>query len=196
MAKTAAPRKSATTAVLSLKVTLRNSKPPIWRRILVPAGMTLADLHTAIQIAMGWHGGHLHDFDVGGEHYGDPDTTDDVANERRLTLKTLVNSGITRFTYTYDFGDDWEHLILIEKPPSAALAAPACGAGARACPPEDCGGIWGYAELLEILADPNHPQHDEQLEWLGDAFDPEAFSVADTDARFAQAFSRKALRAP
>jgi len=193
MTKTAAPKKPATRGPLSLKVTLRNTKPPIWRRLLVSRGMTLEDLHIALQIAMGWQHSHLHDFDVGGERYGDPGTTEDVANERRVTLNTLVKSGITHFDYTYDFGDNWEHRILIEKtvPLHTATAYPACIAGKRHCPPEDCGGTWGYDELLEILADPAHPQHEEQLEWLGGSFDPDAFSVAETDAMLAAAFGRK-----
>jgi hypothetical protein len=160
----------------------------------MPGSMTLADLHLAIQITMGWGDCHLHDFDVGGEQYGDPNTTDDVASERRLTLNALVKSGVTRFAYTYDFGDDWEHAILIEKAPPAndAKAYPACVGGKRNGPPEDCGGVWGYAELLEILANPAHPQHEEQLEWVGGEFDPKAFSVAAADAALASAFGRKA----
>jgi Plasmid pRiA4b ORF-3-like protein len=198
LGKTAAPKKRAQTGVLSLKVTLRNSKPPIWRRILVPGGMTLGDLHMAIQVTMGWQGGHLHSFDIAEQQYGDPSTTDDMANERRLTLNGVIKSGLTRFIYTYDFGDDWEHEILIEKavPANDATAYPACIAGKRNCPPEDCGGIWGYEELLEILANPDHPEHEERLEWIGDAFDPEAFSVSDADATLAVAFRRKKPESP
>jgi hypothetical protein len=196
LAKTAAPKKPAATGALSLKVTLRNTKPPIWRRILMPTGMTLADLHLAIQATMGWRDSHLHAFDVGGEQYGDPSAMDDVANERRLTLNALVKAGVTRFAYTYDFGDDWEHDILIEKAPPASDAKvyPACVAGKRNGPPEDCGGPWGYANLLEMLANPAHPEHEEQLEWLGRAFDPEAFSVSEADAALAEAFGRKEPR--
>jgi len=191
--QTAAPKKSAVTGVLSLKVTLRHIKPPIWRRILMPGGLTLGDLHTAIQRTMGWDDGHLHDFDVAGERYGDPSTTDDVTNEDRLTLNAVMKAGVSRFAYTYDFGDNWEHDILIEKRPPAGdpKPYPACVAGKRNCPPEDCGGAWGYADLLEILANPAHPQHEEQLEWLGGEFDPEAFSVADADAALAATFRRK-----
>jgi hypothetical protein len=193
LAKTAAPKTQADAKVLSLKVTLRDTKPPIWRRILVPDSMTLAGLHLAIQVAMGWHDCHLHDFDIGGERYGDPSTTDDVADEERIRLNAFVKAGVTRFGYSYDFGDNWEHQVLIEKaPPAGAPAAcPACVAGKRACPPEDCGGVWGYAELLAILADPAHPQREEQLEWIGGEFDPEAFSVADADAMLAATFPRK-----
>ncbi len=193
MAKTTAPNRRLDTGVLSLKVTLRDTRPPIWRRILMPDNMTLADLHTAIQVTMGWGDSHLHDFDLGGQRYGDPSTTDDVAAEHRLKLSALAKSAITRFVYTYDFGDSWEHEILIEKAPAKGDAAtyPACVAGKRNCPPEDCGGTWGYAELLEVLADAAHPQHDEQLQWLGGAYDAEAFSVPAANTALAEAFGRK-----
>ena len=192
MAKTPTPKKTAPAGVISLKVTLRHIKPPVWRRILVKGGMNLGDLHTAIQISMGWMDSHLHAFDIDGEQYGDRTTTDDVGDERRMTLNGLVKSGVSRFTYTYDFGDDWEHDILIEKAPPAhsAKAFPACVAGKRACPPEDCGGIGGYENLLEILADPTNPEREEQLEWIGGSFDPEDFSVEDADAALAAAFNR------
>src|SRR5580700_784441 len=105
-AKNIEPRRSAAANVISLKVTLRGIKPPIWRRLLVQGGMTLRDLHHAIQEAMGWMDGHLHAFEIDGQQYGDPHTVDDVANENRLTLNGVMKSGITRFGYTYDFGDD------------------------------------------------------------------------------------------
>nr|WP_294514405.1 plasmid pRiA4b ORF-3 family protein [uncultured Rhodopila sp.] len=193
MAKAAAKKQGAARDVLCLKITLRHIKPPVWRRVLMPGRMTLSDLHLAIQAAMGWHDSHLHAFEINGEQYGDPSMMDDVASERRLTLNTLVRNGVTRFTYTYDFGDDWEHDILIEKAPPAhtAKAFPACIGGKRNCPPEDCGGPWGYAELLPILADTANPRHEEMQEWLGDAFDPEAFSLGDADAGLAGFFDRK-----
>jgi hypothetical protein len=194
MAKLEAPRKRASPGVLSLKVTLRDTKPPIWRRILMPGGRNLFDVHMAIQATMGWMDSHLHAFDIGGQQYGDPTQMDDLANEERLTLNGIVKSGLTRFRYTYDFGDNWEHDVVIENssPAHTAKSFPACIGGKRRCPPEDCGGVWGYDELLAILADPAHPQHDEQKEWIGGDFDPEDFSVPDTDAILAEAFSRKA----
>ena len=198
LVKSAPPKKPAAADVLSLKVTLRNTKPPIWRRILMPASMTLADLHLAIQTAMGWYNCHLHDFDVGGRQYGDPSDADDwndeeLADESRLRLSVLARSEVRRFLYTYDFGDRWEHDILIEKasPTGVVKARPACTAGKRNCPPEDCGGPWGYAELIEVLANPAHPRYDEQLEWIGDEFDPETFSAADADASLAAAFEQE-----
>ena len=182
--------------VLSLKITLRGSKPPIWRRLLVPGTMNLHELHNAILATMGWHGGHMHAFDVGGQQYGDANDMDDVKEETRLTLNAIVKSGVKQFVYTYDFGDDWEHRIAIEKsmPTVPGQPYPACVAGKRNGPPDDCGGSWGYADLLEILADPNHPEREERLEWIGvDDFDPEEFSVEDADTALAGCFARKPL---
>jgi hypothetical protein len=187
------PKGSAGTSVVSLKVTLRGTRPPVWRRLLVPGAMTLGDLHQAIQAAMGWEDDHLHAFDIGGRQYGDRRTTDDVADENRLTLDGVLKSGVTRFGYTYDFGDDWEHSVAIEKtlPAAEGRAYPACIAGKRSCPPEDCGGVWGYQELLEILADPAHPERAERLEWLGEEFDPDDFTVELADAALAARFNRE-----
>jgi len=192
MARTAAQKKPADTDVLSLKVTLRDVRPPIWRRILVPRDMTLADLHRAIQAVMGWEDAHLHAFNVGGRQYSARGMLPDATNEARVTLDSLAKSGTTRFRYTYDFGDNWEHDILIEKtlPKTDARAFPACVAGKRNCPPEDCGGPWGYDELLAALADRDNPQHAERLEWLGEDFDPEDFSVAYADVVLGTAFGR------
>ena len=155
--------------------------------------MTLGDLHQAIQAAMGWDGGHLHVFDIAGRSYGDPDTVDGVANEERLTMNGVLKLGLARFTYIYDFGDTWEHVIGIEskKPPVEGRRYPACVAGKRNCPPEDCGGPWGYQHLLAVLADPSHPEHADQVEWIGGDFDPEDFAVAVADATIAARFNRK-----
>ena len=191
MAKTVLPKKS--TGIVSLKVTLRGTKPPVWRRLLMPGAMTLGDLHQAIQAAMGWHDYHLHAFEIDGRQYGDRRTVDDVADENRLALSGLVKSGVARFAYTYDFGDGWEHTVVIEKTVPAADSSPypACVAGKRNCPPEDCGGVWGYRDLLEALADPAHPEHRERIEWLGEAFDPDDFDVQIANAALAARFNRK-----
>ncbi len=192
MAKTAAGRSVGKT-VIALKVTLRDIKPPVWRRLLLPGTMTLADLHEAIQAAMGWYGGHLHVFDIAGRQYGDPRILEDVASETRLTLDGVLGTGVVRFTYTYDLGDNWQHQVLIERTQPALDAGryPACIAGKRNCPPEDCGGPWGYAELLAAIADPTHPEHADQRAWLGDDFDPDEFDVAAADADVASRFGRK-----
>lgn len=191
MAKPTLAKHSATD-VVSLKVTLRGVKPPIWRRLLVPGTMTLGDLRQAIQAAMGWRDCHLHAFDIDGQPYGDRRTTDDVADENRLTLNGLLKSGIARFGYTYNFGDAWEHAVAIGKTQPAANGGsyPACVAGKRNCPPENCGGSWGYQHLMAVLADPGHPEHAEQLEWVGKEFDPDAFVIETANTMLAAQFKR------
>ena len=192
MAKADAAKTGAAASIVSLKVTLKGTEPPVWRRLLVPGTMTLGALSEAILTGMGWMGGHLHVFEVGGRQYGDPATTDDVADENRLTLNGVLKSGVKRFGYLYDFGDNWEHIVAVEKTPAPApgQAYPACVDGGRNCPPEDCGGVWGYAELLEILANSAHPEREERLEWIGEDFDPEEFDAAIADMRLAARFNR------
>ena len=138
----------------------------------MPSTMTLGDLHNAIQAAMGWRDCHLHAFDIGGELFGDPRSADDVADENRPTLNGLlaVQRG-SLYLYRYDFGDGWEHTIAFEKSePAVEGRYSLCIAGKRNCPPEDCGGVSGYAKLLAALADPAHPEHNEQIDWLGEEF--------------------------
>ena len=115
VARTSAPKSSANMTIITLKVTLRGTKPPVWRRLAMPGTMTLGDLHEAIQAAMGWHDSHLHVFVIGGKQYGDRHSVDDVYDENRVTLNGLLRSSCVRFAYTYDFGDDWEHTIAFEK---------------------------------------------------------------------------------
>lgn len=193
MVRMRAPKTSADANIIQLKVTLRGVKPPVWRRLLLPGTMHLGQLHEAIQAAMGWHDYHLHVFDIGGESFGDRQDVDDVADEKRPTLNGLLKSGVTRFGYTYDFGDTWEHTVALEKsePAVEGAAYPACTGGKRNCPPEDCGGPWGYAQLLAVLADPNHPEHEEQLEWVGGEFDPEECDLEGANTVLAARFAKK-----
>lgn len=167
------------TMVYQLKVGLRDVKPPIWRRLQVVGGVTLAELHGIIQVAMGWTDSHLHAFDVAGISYGEPspDPWNDMQDERRVRLSQLQLAAGSRFGYSYDFGDDWHHDLLVEQigAPESGVAYPRCVGGRRACPPEDCGGPWGYTELLAVVADPDHEDHDERLEWIGGEFDPADF---------------------
>lgn len=166
-----------------LKVTLRGTKPPIWRRLLVPGNLNLQRLHRVIQDAMGWYDSHLHSFEVHGEEYGvcDPDGWGtEVRSEKQFTLDRLVRAK-DRFRYTYDFGDGWEHEFLVEKVTVGDESSPRCIDGARACPPEDCGGVWGHAELVVALADPKHPRHDELAEWVPEGWSPESFDLALAD---------------
>lgn len=189
-------RANPTDEILKLKVTLAGVRPPVWRRLLLPANMTLADLHHAIQAAMGWANSHLHDFDTGFARYGDPGTTDDVDDEAEVTLADIRAAGSTRFRYTYDFGDDWVHNILVEGavPRAEGQRYPACIGGKQACPPEDCGGPYGLAEFLAVRADPTHPDHAEMTEWLGEDYDPAEFSVQEADARLGAWFTPRNAR--
>jgi hypothetical protein len=193
MARTSAPKTSARTNIIQLKVTLRGVRPPVWRRLLMPGTMTLGQLHTAIQAAMGWHDCHLHVFDIGGEPFGDRRSVDDVADEQRPTLNGLLRSGVVRFGYTYDFGDNWQHTIAFEKsePAVEGKSHPACTGGKRNCPPEDCGGAWGYQQLLAVLADPSHPEHADQMDWIGREFDPNEFNLARANTMLAGWFGEK-----
>jgi hypothetical protein len=172
--------------IYQIKVTLCDSKPPIWRRILVPGNITLAKLHRILQAVMGWTDSHLHQFIVGETYYGVPDPDDfyEVKSERRVRLEQIVAGGRSKFVYEYDFGDSWEHELLVEKivPPEKGIRYPICIKGKRACPPEDVGGVWGYGEFLEAIRDPKHPEHESYLEWICGEFDSEAFDLDEINA--------------
>jgi len=168
-----------------IKIALRDVKPPIWRRIVVP-DCTLATLDEYVQNAMGWSGGHLACFEIDGVSYSAPhpftgELLEDTEDGRNYAIGQLVQQGTKKLNYCYDFGDSWEHVVAIEKivPPDKAPGRPTCTDGARACPPEDCGGVWGYEELLEALKNPKSPDREERLEWLGGEWDPDAFSAAE-----------------
>jgi Plasmid pRiA4b ORF-3-like protein len=171
-------------AMYQLQVTLKESHPPIWRRIQVP-DCTLGQLHQVLQIVMGWDDSHLHQFIIRGDYYG-PLDLDDVHSEMATgDEETISISQVAkmerkvRFIYEYDFGDSWQHEIVLEKilKPEPKVSCARCIEGARACPPEDVGGIWGYAALLEAISDPNHEDHDGTVDWVGDDFDPEEFDL-------------------
>ncbi len=185
-ARRASARKQAGTGkVFQLEVTLRGITPPIWRRVLVEGSATLDEVHDVIQAAFGWRSSHLHEFRIGGRDYGVPDPdwdSSEVLDEARYRLDKLAAEG-DKFRYVYDFGDDWDHDVHVEKivARSEVDEVPACIAGKRACPPEDCGGTWGYEEFLVAIADPSHPRHAELIEWNGGEFDPEAFDPAEFD---------------
>jgi len=168
-----------------LKITLKNVRPPVWRRVVVPGRITLARLHEVVQVAMGWTDTHLHQWEVGDREYGipDPEWPDPgLTSERRVRLDAVAVAG-TRLRYWYDFGDDWWHDVLVEQVSGRKPGerGPRCLAGRRACPPEDVGGPWGYQEFLAAYTDPAHPEHDERRLWAGDGFNPAAFDLPGTD---------------
>lgn len=172
--------------IYQLKITLKYSRPPIWRRLQVPADIKLGKLHRVLQIAMGWTDSHLHQFHIGDTDYGVPDPElqfpGELRSERSVPLNRVAAEG-DRFFYEYDFGDGWEHEIEVEKvlPAETGKRYPLCLAGKHACPPEDCGGIPGYENLLEVMRDPSNEEYAETIEWLGREFDPEAFDLDDVN---------------
>lgn len=179
-------RTDSAEAAYRLRVALKDIKPPIWRRIRVPGDFTLGDLHYVLQTAMGWHNCHLHEFQIGGIFYSDPefDVRGELGaeDEEECTLDEVIQRENMKFRYVYDYGDGWQHVITVEKIIPADeldpedLSQPVCLKGKRACPPEDCGGAWGYERLLMVLNDPEDPEHEELKEWVG-PFDPEAFDL-------------------
>jgi hypothetical protein len=170
--------------IYQLKVTLLDTNPPIWRRLLVPSELTLAQLHDVLQVAMGWQDGHLHEFSARGQRFGPPDPADqfmgdDVEDERKVRVFSLLGRTGAKAVYTYDFGDSWEHSIVLEKrlPAAPNMLYPICIDGQLACPPEDCGGIPGFYDLLNALRDPANEEHQELRDWVGGDYDPETFSI-------------------
>lgn len=178
-------------AIYQLKVVLLGSKQLVWRQLQVPGDASLDWLHAVLQVAIGWTNSHLHQFRVGEDCYSDTrhhfaefEDEREILEERKFTLQQIAPREQDVFGYEYDFGDSWEHEITVDKilPPDATAATTAlCLNGDRACPPEDCGGTWGYENLLKILKNRKHPEHQSMSEWLGHAFDAEAFDVGKTN---------------
>lgn len=167
-------------SVYQLKITLKDIRPPIWRRVQVRGDATLSHLHWVIQLSMGWTNSHLHSFSIHGVNYGVsmPELGFEELkpeDEPSVNLSSFVPGEKFKFSYLYDFGDSWEHEILVEKvlTPEANTPYPVCIKAKRACPPEDCGGTRGYHEFVEAIQDIEHPEHEEMLEWVGGYFDPE-----------------------
>ena len=187
-----APAKGRSKAALPaplyhLEVVLNHVKPQVRRRLQVPGNANLGWLHAVIQVALGWTNSHLHQFCDGERTISDPafelDEFEDsppVLDERKVTLMQVAPRRLDELLYEYDFGDSWEHTVTVAKildPDAAAAKVALCLDGARACPPDDCGGAWGYEDLLKIIRNPRHKEHKTMLEWLGHPFDPEAFDL-------------------
>lgn len=180
-----------TVEVYQIKVTLRDTKPAIWRRLLAPADMTLQRLHRVLQAVMGWEDCHLHEYEIDGERFGPPASDlwemdgPRTRSERTTKLSQVMGWEGAKAKYTYDFGDSWEHLIVVEKilAPVTGLKYPVCVAGKLHGPPEDCGGVGGYYNLLETVGDPTHEDHAHLREWLGEGFDPEEFSLEEVNRK-------------
>ncbi|MCL5259947.1 MAG: plasmid pRiA4b ORF-3 family protein [Nitrospirae bacterium] len=167
-------------AYLQFKIVLKGIRPPVWRRFVVSDEFTLSGFHDVIQDVMGWTDSHLHQFFFNGKNYGMPDPeldTEKIFDDRRVRLSNLRLAVKDTLRYEYDFGDGWEHVLTVEKilDKAPAVILPPTLKGARACPPEDCGGIWGYENLLDILADQDHEEYESTIVWLPEDFDPERF---------------------
>ncbi|RME80132.1 MAG: plasmid pRiA4b ORF-3 family protein [Caldilineae bacterium] len=177
--------------IYQLKITLADIRPPVWRRVRVPAIMSLEDLHTVIQCVMPWEEQHLYYFERGVRQYVPEflDSEEGLAEPGRESASTAVSLGevLTKpgqqLLYFYDLGDGWRHVIELEKilAPESDENYPTCIAGKRACPPEDCGGPPGYELMLKALADPSHPEHEHFREWIGEEFDPEEFDLEEAN---------------
>jgi hypothetical protein len=183
---------------LQIKISILGSKPSIWRRIIVRDDITFATFHEIIQIAMGWENYHLYEFDLGNFRLGIPEEDDfmemsmDIEDASKIQLSQFIQLEGARLRYTYDFGDNWEHLIEVEQvgPVDEKQKYPFCLKGKGACPPEDCGGAFGYKEFLEAIKDKKHPEHREMLEWAGGKFDPDHFDIDDVNEELKQ-FQRR-----
>jgi hypothetical protein len=179
-------------AVYQLRITLKNVRPPIWRQVQVPMDFRLDQLHTLIHLVMGWDDYHLHEFELAApgrarwpERRFMPAEAmavaldDEAEDESTVSIGELCPQVNDKLVYTYDFGDDWIHEVKVQKILSAEPGEnyPLCLKGKRACPPEDCGGPWGYENLLAILSNPGHEEYEEMLDWIGGDFDPEKFDL-------------------
>lgn len=171
--------------IYQIQISLNQFKPKIWRRLLIQSNLSLADFHKVIQTAMGWTNSHLHQFIKNRTFYtkrypGDDDLWDEMDNVDYvdMTISDLLKKEKEKIIYEYDFGDSWQHEIVLEKieTDDKKTKYPLCLTGKRNCPPEDCGGVWGYGEMLEILKQPDHEEYESYIEWLGGEFDPEYFN--------------------
>jgi len=184
------------------KVVLRDISPPIWRQFQVWEDTRLAQLHRILQTVMGWENYHLYEFRIGGRIYGDPDLDDEreIIDVKKTRICDVLSGVGAEFEYEYDFGDDWQHDLLLETVIQAGpdIRCPRCLAGERSCPPEDVGGSGGYADYLEALAGPDHEEHQNMMEWRG-SFDPETFSIDKVNRELDKKFRpvrKKAVRPP
>ncbi len=179
--------------VYQFKITLKGIRPPIWRRFQVKSGITFHELHKTIQVVMGWHDYHLYCFTFGRgwdelrieepDEYGGFTIEGENLDSRKTRVDAVFTSEKEKCLYEYDFGDGWEHELLLEKilEPEGGVEYPVCIKGRRACPPEDCGGVYGYYELIEIINNPRHPEYEGTMEWLGGDFDPEEFDLEEVN---------------
>ncbi|CTQ47395.1 plasmid pRiA4b ORF-3 family protein [Roseibium aggregatum] len=185
--------------VARLLTTLDDIEPQIWRRVEVPLAMSLKGLHDVIQAVMLFEDYHLFEFEADGRFYDVPDPAEDFGRKtyaaKNIRIRTLIDRGITTFAYTYDFGDNWRHTIVVEAVEDAdpAYEYPRFLEGENRAPPEDVGGTFGFADFLEAMSKPRHPQHRELVQWYGSRFDPSDISVDLINQRIAKLARRRTL---
>lgn len=174
-----------------IKITLQGSKPSIWRRVVIPSDLSLPDFHKVIQTTMGWTNSHLHQFVKNRTYYSPKmedeslwdEEDDDDLDYSKYKVSDLLRKTKDKVKYEYDFGDDWVHVIVLEKiiDESMDINDVTCLAGENSCPPEDCGGLWGYYNMLEILKDTDHEEYEEYIDWLSDEFNPTYFDIEEVN---------------
>lgn len=184
------PKRSNRTSCYQIRISLKDSPLPIWRRLLVQSDLTLDVVHEVFQIAMGWWDTHLYDFQVAGRHFGDLSTSDgddEVEDSGEFSLQDVLKKVGDKLQYDYDFGDSWSHEVILEKILQSGKyddgSWAKCLHGKRAGPPEDCGGIHGFTELIAAAEDPLHPQRKELLDWVGCDYNPDAFDARTVNLR-------------
>jgi AAA+ ATPase superfamily predicted ATPase len=184
-------------SIYQIKIKLLSIQPWIWRRVFVSEAASLQDLHRIIQTIMPWDGSHPHRFFIKNKYYGPyiaksgGNLDEETLDEKKITLGNLELSQKQRFRYIYDFGDKWIHEITIEKIifPDSSQFYPFCVAGKNKAPPDDCGGAWGYSNLLDILADPKNPDYKDRAQCLGESFDPTKYNINEANQRLKSLFS-------
>lgn len=177
------------TKIYQLQIVLKGSKPKIWRRLLVSSDLFLSEFHMVLQTTMGWTNSHLHQFIKNRTFYTvrmpDDDSWGEMDNVdyEKIRIDDLLKKENEKIVYEYDFGDSWEHDVILEKihPSDDEFKYPICLAGKMNCPPEDCGGVWGYADMLAVLKQPDHEEYENYIDWLGDDFDPKYFDVEEVN---------------
>lgn len=180
-----------TKQIYQIKISLKGFTPMIWRRILIPSDLLLYDFHRIIQTTMGWTNSHLHQFVKNrtffSVRYPDDDFWNDARSidyvKKKIRVSDLLTFPKDRMIYEYDFGDGWEHNIVLEKilPFDNKKEYPVCVAGKMSCPPEDCGGVWGYANMLGVLKQPDHEEYEDIVDWIGEDFNPEHFDIDEVN---------------
>jgi hypothetical protein len=174
--------------IYQFKIELKGIEPKIWRSVQLNDNTQLLDLHYAIQIAMGWYDSHLYQFEKQGMIYGDPEALEDgnVQDDSIAEIVDMFKAEKDTINYAYDFSDNWEHVVTLEKIIDAKepLEHMICVGGKRNCPPEDCGGVPGYLDMLEVLKNPESDEYKELIEWIGGAFDPEFFELSIINESF------------